>query len=505
MKNLKFKLLLLFIFFSTYSFGQELEFDSKFFPVGYAANAECDGLIQNRHLRPIHLPKLYMFSYSYGKEHEVAQKLTSEGYGKQVLDALLQRDESGLHIEGLYSQALKYVSTDEKDIAAHDQSAETTDVLKKDIAKQLLQNNYIILLDNDGNHTHWAVFHVDITDAVIQQAYLNWNDMERYDQIQVKVSFRAKGSVKSKKSDLIVNKIAHKVPHFTVRGAIIDRHPFLTDLGRVEGVRKNDRVYIYKPKIAKNDKVVLSKIASTRVVGFESGNARLFTISGKFASSKKGEIAVWHDSHKKSISLMGATSFGGDPRFGGRISFENLISFSKLGIAQYGLVSLDYNIYNREPKGVWFDYETKEDKQPNLSYGAISGGYGLGFNFLGRIEVMPYLMVGCQISNFSNSDLLYWDNAQGNWGHFKHTTSSSSYSSDKDEFDIKAEQAFALIGHGGVRVSVNIWYPLQLTFGADYNYMYSLNDKEQVDPFKPIYDRHEMNRVNFYAGIRIHL
>lgn len=504
MKHLKFKLLLLLTICSVFhSYGQELEFDAKFVPVGYATNSDCDGLSGNRHIRRIYLQKTINFPYVQGNENAMALKLTSEGYGKEVLDALLQRDENGLHIESLYNEALKYVSNDEKDIATYDQSAETNDVLKKDITKQLLQNNYIILLSDGGNKIHWAVFHVDITDDVIQQTYLNWNNEEFYDQIQVKVSFKAKGSVKRKKSEFIVNKIAKKVPHFTVRGAIINRHPFLTDLGTAEGVQKYDRVYIYKPKLKKNDKVELSKIASTRVVGFNSENARLFTISGKFASSKKGEIAVWHDSHKKSLAIMGATSFGGDPRFGGRVLFENLLSFSKLGIAEYGLVSLDYNIYNREPKGVWFDYETKEEKQPNLSYGAISLGYGLGFNFLGRIEIMPYLMGGFQISNFSNSNLLYWDNEKSKWGLFEHTT--SSYSSNEYDIDIKAEQAFALIAHSGVRVNVNIWYPMQLTVGADFNYMYSLKRHDEEDKFKPVYDRHKMNRVNFYAGIRIHL
>lgn len=56
----------------------------------------------------------------------------------------------------------------------------------------------------------------------------------------------------------------------------------------------------------------------------------------------------------------------------------------------------------------------------------------------------------------------------------------------------------AFVGHAGVRLSVNIWYPLQLMIAADYNY--TTEDKR----FKPITDRHEMNRVNLYAGFRLH-
>lgn len=120
--------------------------------------------------------------------------------------------------------------------------------------------------------------------------------------------------------------------------------------------------------------------------------------------------------------------------------------------------------------------------QPALNDVNFSLGYGLGFNLLGRIEIMPYAMAGYQRTFLTGREnLIYWDSNSDDWATF-----SEHYGYD------------AFIAHAGVRLSVNIWYPLQLMVAADYNY--TTEDKK----FKPITNRHEMNRINLYAGFRLH-
>ena len=55
-------------------------------------------------------------------------------------------------------------------------------------------------------------------------------------------------------------------------------------------------------------------------------------------------------------------------------------------------------------------------------------------------------------------------------------------------------------GHAGLRLNVNLWYPVQLTVGADYNCNIPLDKKKEVS-----YKNHELNRLNFYAGLRFNL
>ena len=64
---------------------------------------------------------------------------------KQVLDILFQRDGSGLHMDRLYEDALQNTTVEELEVALRDASAESNDVLKREVAHQLLKNNYIII------------------------------------------------------------------------------------------------------------------------------------------------------------------------------------------------------------------------------------------------------------------------------------------------------------------------------------------------------------------------
>lgn len=87
----------------------------------------------------------------------------------------------------------------------------------------------------------------------------------------------------------------------------------------------------------------------------------------------------------------------------------------------------------------------------------------------------------------TNLDLLYYDKEQGGW-----TTLN-------DNGEAYNGTLFAS-GHAGLRLNVNLWYPVQLTVGADCNYNLPLDKK-----FEAAYDNHELNRVNFYAGLRFNL
>ena len=112
-------------------------------------------------------------------------------------------------------------------------------------------------------------------------------------------------------------------------------------------------------------------------------------------------------------------------------------------------------------------------------------GYGIGWHFLGRLELMPYALVGAQLAGLTKSNMQYWDFKEEDWANFPGGMAGLTP---------------FFTGHAGLRLNVNLWYPVQLTVGADYNCNIPLDKKKEVS-----YKNHELNRLNFYAGLRFNL
>lgn len=486
----KYIILLLFFWAGIYANAQKLSFDSKYVKVGVMTNEWTNQLLNNPNIR-----NLGSLSYSYSEDGVVmAKRLTDAGIGKKALDKLFQRSGFNLHMEDLYATALQNTIIEEIEVALQDASAETNDVLKKEIAVQLLKNNYIVLQKTvitkadklfPKIRIYWQIFHIGIDDRIIEQSFLNWQNFAVYDQIKVPVSFVAKG--KSKPNEFIFD-IAKKVPAFAIRGSVFNRTPFLARTTIQQGVKKRDRFYVYRFKENRSGSIYSKKVCTARVTEVNSEATRLFSISGKYASTKKGDIAVQRDRYKSSVSIIGQYSVGNDPRYGGRLQYEYLLNFSKLGIAQYFLTAINYNTHKKEPDGIWWN--SYEEIQPRLQNVDFTFGYGTGINFLGRIEVMPYILAGYQYSFFSGAsdNPTYWNHDREIWDRLTDNKSGNAITS-----------GHAIVGYAGVKLNVNLWYPAQLTIGADYNITASL-----TKDFKPVLLCHKQNRVNIYTGLRLH-
>lgn len=485
MKKLQLILLIL-IGASIYANAQKSSFDAKYITVGVTSNEWPDQLYNNPNLR--HLGKLPLSYINKDKvdARSIVKHLNDENIGRTVLDRLFQRDSQGLYVNELYNQALQNTIIEELEVALHDASAEKKDVLKKEISRQLLKNNYIIIFqtvnkkrgDKIKTKKYWQVFHVNIDDKIIEQAFLNWRNPAVYDQIKVPVTFIAEGKVR----DELIFDIAKKVPAFAIRGSVFNRTPFLARTIAQQGVKKKDRFYVYRLKENRNGRIHAKKVCTARVTEVTNEATRLFTISGRYASTKKGDIAVQRDRHKSSVSIMGQYSAGNDARYGGRLQHEYLLNFSKKGIAQYLLTGIEYNKYKKEPEGVW--WEGTQNIQPTLHSTSALLGYGIGLNFLGRIELMPYMMIGYQ-AFFTSSlgDGEVWNDKNEYW----------------EGIDLQNKLSSSFVGYAGARFNINIWYPVQLTIGADYNFSTTPSAGYEI-----ITRQHKLNRLNFYAGLRFH-
>lgn len=455
--------------------AKESELDSKYVRVGYVSNASIDNSNNSY---------VYNIGEIEGLRFSTDAQLNAQGIGKKVLNLLLQRDSSGLHIDKLYRLALTNVALAEDERAALDASADKRDVLKKLIVRQILSNNYIILAESNPNNlvynVNWRLFHVDINNRIVDQVFMNWYDMSGYDQIDVPVSLVAEGKAKS--NDEILNAIMNKTNVIAPHSAILNRHPFTVGFGAEQGARLLDRVEVYRLKEDKGGYVKVKRICNTRITEVTLNTSRLFSINGGYASQTKGDIAILRKNRKlNNLSIVAQGSFGSDYRFGGRIFYERLLKLSKHGVSQYVLGSIEYNRYCREPEGIWYPYwGANESVRPTLSNFGVNFGYSFGFmGLLGKIEIAPYALAGFKVHLFDRKVHHYdWTGLVGD----------------------EPQPTFGLDVCGGIKANINVWNPMQLTMGVDYNF--NLNSVGEQDVTTIYLEHHKINRLNVYAGLR---
>ncbi len=498
-------------FLSICTFAQKVTFDYKYVTVGVYGNCNSwPKTMQNsnnfRYLGTS-LPQ-----YDIRKNKDVEAELNSNRVGKKILDILLERDYSGLHMDRLYEQALRNTTIEEWEVAVKDVSAETKDILKREVAHQLLKNNYIVVFQTNTRNrwlfrnrdlkqrNRWAVYHVDIDDRIIEQTYSNWRNPSKYDQIEVPVKYVAKGRVrKSFDNDNLVFKIAKEVPTFAVRGPLTNVLPHTARITRQHGVKNSNRICIYKIKENRKGDIYSKKVCWTRASAVDDNSCKMFKIAGNMPSLKKGEIAVLRDRKRSSFSLLGDYSGGGDARVGGRLQYDYMFHCWNGGITNYLIASVGYCQYQKEPLGIWWG-ET-QSIQPKLVQQDIIGGYGMGFNLLGRIEMMPYVMFGqsfINVTNVKDKTFTYWDSVEEKWITENTTYRDYNENNEWKEYDSPLLSSSFMSMYVGSKININLHYPLQLTLGADYNMAIS---NIGANPFL---DRHIIKRINVYAGLRFH-
>lgn len=450
---------------------------------------------------------------------EAAAYLTRYGSGKQVLDALLDKTPGGKpDMTSLYQKALENATYDDVMEARQDAGAATADVLKKELSRMVMKTNYIVYVEGAS----WVVFKVVVTDRIIDQVFFNW-ERPAYDLIQVPVEYVAHGTRRRTLAQSISRMLSEnvsenfsddlsdtghmlldmgkKAPAFALRASLRSRHPFYVNMGDTQGIKSGDMVSIYRSHIDRKGRLFSKKVCSARATDVYDNTSRLYSVSGKFASMKKGDVAVWRGRRNNALSIMGQYSFGGnDPGYGIRLQYERRIGkFTRRGMAHYLLAGIEAGRYGREPAGVWWpgDYDTSLNPDPRevagrsirpvLVNAGVNVGYAPGFSLLGRIELMPYVLTGIQVSVITRK-LTWWE--------YEAPSMYASVPSGWKNAD--GVVAFFLTGHAGLRMNVNVRYPLQLTCGADYSYHYMLRGIST----KAATRAHELNRLQFYAGLR---
>ena len=446
-------------------------YDSKSMIIGISGNLTEleEGGFSNKYFRnDIQLPAEALSTGKKYNKQKLLKAFERERTGKKILDMLFQYDGHSLSESLLKDRAFQNVQLMDEERAQIGVIDKET-ILREDYLP-ILESNYIFLTrtvnigksigqllvedpeKDDRYRTYWIVFKVDITKDILEQVFNCWNDMNKYDQINVPIKYVASGCFKKTTAkteevrNLLARSVSQKVEAFAIRGQITDNHPLTVNIGGFNGVQQGDRMKIYRQKVNSKNEFSSVTIANTRAGYVSVNSTRLFALSGQSSSYKKGDIAVirldrgiGHSLTYNLLSMEYETKYHGVS-----YTFDKRFAFNKHGISSYALGSIGLIMDKSEDIDIEFDHGIEYDDTPSI----LNVGFGLGFGktFFSRVEIMPYAMV-----------------------HYLYALG------EEDDYEDFTEAVRIPIG---VKANVNILYPLQLTLGAEYNFMIQKEPEE---------------------------
>ena len=383
----------------------------------------------------------------------LARRLNEAGVGKMVLDFLFQYNGQGLSEDMLRDRAFANAQTADEELAAAGLIDKET--LLRDDLLPILEHNYIVL-KRGFSPEKWYVFRVGINQEIWDQVYNCWNDMERYNQIEVPVEYVKDGKHKLQIGEFNPNlrQISRKVPAMAIRGQIIAHHPLRIGLGTSSGLKNRDRMYIYRTTTDKDGNLVSKKIGTARIGKVHADTAWIYSQSGGYASRKRGDIAVFmpdkKNGHSLTVNMM-------DGSYGLAYTYDHMVFNNRHGFAGYVMAQVGASVYGDTWNDKLYNYNceitgnAESLRSPIIVDGGL--GFGVGWTFLHRLEIVPFFMA----------------QYEGLYFHQKKTEEEKEIAESRDEVDL--HMAHSIRVPVGVKVNLNIWYPLQLTVGATYDFV----------------------------------
>lgn len=320
-------------------------------------------------------------------------------------------------------------------------------ILQEDV-RPILKNNYIVLV----NEKSWAVFKVEITDDIIDYIYTNPNWVVSSD-IKVDVKCEANGKIKSSvvgkalsnafAGSELANVIANEVPAFGIQNQITGVLPITMNFDKRQNLKNGDRLNIFR-NVEKDGKVKSTRIGRARFIkaNNDSTSATLTMIAGITPSYKRGDVAVLNRDNKGSGAITVGYKNGGG--FALNYMGDYLTNVWSGGFTGNFLYEASLGAYVLDVDEV----ENLLGETTGAFAASIRLGYGVGKRFLNNIELLPYIAVENEFATLSitqeEKEMLI------------------------EEYDMNIN-SYSMKLPIGLKVNVNIYYPVQLTLGAEYS------------------------------------
>ena len=378
-------------------------------------------------------------------EAATVRKINEQGIGKQVLDFLFLRMADGtLSEELLKERALRnarFADVERAQVGVLD--AKT--ILKEDYLPILL-NNYIVVKKDltwtkksgkRKSKSYWYVFHVDITKQTWQDVFAAWNDANAYNNISVKVSYVGSFQDSNAKKK-IFKRMANLDSHLALRAPVVQNHPITAEFKESVTGGNPRRFFVYRQKQNAKGELRSSKVSTVLGTNREvNGNLAMYTVAGGTASASKGDIAVYRPDANTTVSLNYIRGKNSNTY---SLNFDHMFGISPKGKSLHFLYDFGGGSFDHH-KTRLYEVEGKLYRSPYFFN--IHTGLGMGFNWFHCLQVMPYFTFGYEgilTQPYDSND----DQAEMDWTHSVHVPL-------------------------GIRASLNLFYPLQITGGVQYN------------------------------------
>lgn len=419
----------------------------------------------------------------------IQANLQEQQIAKMVIDYWLQYDGKVFN-PSVLEQRSRYNATDAD--VLKDQASKVSVLFTN--GKSLMKNSYVMVAgptsieqktDKKGRIYYISkadahVYQVAINDELLEEIWSNWLSEDatpemitKYESLAIAVepvaSVVNKTGIGANVSEAVqeacnslLQPLEKKIDNWQVVTSVYQRHPLGAKIGKKEGLKNSDRYAAYKVIEDENGELNYKKIAYVRATNVSdnardaSGNtecSNFYQISGR--GIKEGMFLKQKKDLKMSVSLSG------NPGAYNLINVDvdYLINTKQtMGIMQYAGLSIGVDFgdtYNE--KAYWIP---------------VSINYGIGIHPVRILEILPSVGIGADYYGMP-SDL---------------------GSNDESSFT----KQIAYYARGGVKLGLQVWYPVQIFIRLDYAYKFS--DGEYYLPC----DSHtRFGKATFGAGVKI--
>lgn len=413
----------------------------------------------------------------------ISGKPIFKGIGKEILSYWFNRQNNGMMSNKITDKRARYNVTDQDYFNAKVTSVGLS-ALSAD-GYDLVKNSFLILLDysdikrmvdeNDSKKISWSsdanihVYKLDYTEAVFNNIVNSWiyeddSESAKKEKIEVwnnmNVNMNYVTSVKASSSAFEekyggleksvidayqkgINMLENKISVWNVASAITDTKPLRAKIGKKEGLKNKSRyrAYIYTEDENGNVKPVAKGYVRATKIAQNNTNAEGRTPKSEFyqiSGYKIEEGATLKQSNDIGMGL--SVSYREGAFKGYYLGIDQLINIKTNGISQYAILNMGYDFYTEKKLN---EHNIEITEGSGISFFNVSLGYGVGVRpILRHLEFVPYVLIGI-------------DNIHAN---------QKDDSNDKETFNKK----IALTGAAGLKVNINLFYPLLLTGSVDY-------------------------------------
>lgn len=413
-----------------------------------------------------------------------------QSIGKQILEYWFQRDENGMMSPEIIEARGQYNANDQDYLNSRISKIGTAAL--KDAGYNLIGKSYLLVLDfsnigtskNSNNETVWEtqsniyVYKLDynehINNIVMNETWIYEDDSmgdilikkAAWDNMQVNLKYISRatgtGSCKATEGGLekasvssylsAISNLENQIDSWKVVSSITHTRPVRSKIGTKEGVKNGARYRAYyftedeNHKIQSKSKGYLraTKVANNRInTGGKMPESEFYQISG----FKLEEGMVLRQSND--LALGAGLSYRAGSLQGYYLNLDKLLSIKTNSFSQYALVNIGFDYYtgSKMKKNGLDDYFAN-----GLSLINVSLGYSFGIRPIRYIEFAPYILLGIDGINVSGED-----------------SDDSETDSNTEETEETFNKKTAYTGSLGIRVNLNICYPVQIFGAMDYS------------------------------------